>query len=121
MKRWARRLWLIGLTNGIYTQGVGKLRQKNFSTGVVSYCPLGVLCQVLPRVEFKRQSARNEEDIYVYKHKDVLDIAPCKGSYIPDNLAAEIGLGNHAQFEIANMSDGGMLMEDVAIWVKANL
>lgn len=121
MKRWARRLWLIALEGGRYPIGIGKLRQKNFVTGVVSYCPLGILCQVMPRVEFKRQSQKTEEDTYVYKHKDVVDYAPCKGSYIPDNLAAEIELSNLAQFEIANMADGGMLHEDIATWVRRNL
>lgn len=121
MKRWARRLWIVALESGKYVPGYGRLRQRNFSTQVTSYCPLGVLCQVMPRVEFKRQNARTEEDMYVYKHKDVVDYAPTKGSYVPDNLAAEIGLSNFAQFTVANLSDGGMSHKEIAQWLRKNL
>lgn len=52
MKAATKKKWIKALRSGNYAQGEGDLRYKDYITGELSYCCLGVLADILPNAEF---------------------------------------------------------------------
>lgn len=136
MARWAKRYWIEALLSNKYKPARGYLRMGGSDPKLLSFDPLGVLCEVIPQCSFQEARTLNEEDRYFCtvkrNEKDswgieqrVLkrDAQPVWGSYVPDTLAELVSLTPQAQYDLANWWDEnkGLMFPDAARWIRKNL
>jgi hypothetical protein len=108
-----KKKWLEGLRNKKYKQGQGALCRAAVGSGILEYCCLGVLCDVIDSRKWQIDPRTGLRE-YVYNTSRVSSSLPCM-------LSRDIGLRNSEEFQLIEMNDQEFSFEEIAKWIEENL
>lgn len=111
--------WADALESGEYEQGIGKLRHVDLETNKVSYCCIGVLCEIHPDIasvgEEIYKAANGSNFVYAFE----------------DDMLEYVGLGRTQQEVLIGMNDGRVVestgeverksFKEIAAWIRENM
>lgn len=117
-----KKLWVDALESGEYTQGTGMLKYS-YDGDNESYCCLGVLCDVLSKLEGEQHGTWDDRSNFVtgsrYNAEDPYDMYGT--SFIPDVIAKSLGIDWLQQNILAGINDESEDFTETTQWIKDNL
>lgn len=100
MNQEIKEKWTAALRSGEYEQGKGRL--CTIESGVVTWCCLGVLCDVVEGVEWN--DANIGDPTFSYRIAEYGDGS--NGHALPDTLRPVVGIPDGDEATLINMNDG---------------
>ena len=117
MDKYWKKKWVEALRSGEYKQGKGHLRNEVMDAED-TFCCLGVLCDIIPEVQWVRvEEDSNHIQYHIARHEDLED-----GTVLPRSVASLVGFpdGNpdimysFNRTTLAEENDKGMTFEEIA-------
>jgi hypothetical protein len=102
-----KKKWVAALRSGEYKQGQRGLRSRVDNED--RFCCLGVLCDLIDSTKWRGVVYAAGED-----YEERL-------SYVPDAIAASIGLSSDDQHELARLNDSGYSFAHIAEVIESKL
>lgn len=100
--------WINALLSGQYKQGDHTLRKYDNT-----YCPLGVLCDVVDPTRWESQCGKTYFGFNY--HGDI------RTGFLPVSLSQALQITPSEEDKIVMMNDGGRSFKEIAEWIKRYL
>lgn len=113
MKAEIKSRWVEALRSGEYEQGTEYLKREESSDKIISYCCLGVLCEI-NNIRFTLTKEEDGDVLYgVGIHSEY--------SFSTRNILKRLGLSAHFADDLANMNDSGVSFDSIADYIQIRL